>query len=1597
MAALIEAPRASLTNPSSIDLKTSQAPGLDFPRIADVSISGDSSWRAGNSPVDNTPVLETGKLRRRSTLETSMNTSILQMDAYNGQLVSLWHYTGGCQLNTVPVQRLLSWRFNGTHLEVTGLTSQVSSGEYVVSLVRVQDDSPDGLDTYRGFMFFPKAGWRFPAELTLLSGSALQPTCGGHGVCQVAETTEDSQVIPLETLESCHCDNGYYSTHRNLVEECTYGDVSAAVRYVRPGSDDSGLGSFTDPYGNILYAIEQTTPRANISQIGVEDIRVLSLLPGLYFATTNPMVYIPAVSSVNSITSTNGSDVTILDCQKQARGFIMDSARFTLIGLTLRNCWTPLPNETVLPPSSLCEADLVQGCEFWESCGGAISINRGKSVYLKDMQFESNFASLVGSVVCVNFASVERNTLPTTIDVEDSVFHNNTCRYGGGVFATSHDFSSLSLKRSTFTNNQAVYGGVVFVNVPGDNVEIEIDGCRFEGNWAAIGGAVFVTSGAQVSIRQSMFDSNRAWPSPDFLDQMPWVPPLINNPDDVDLTTGIAQNFGLGGALELRESHLEVTDTHFMNCSGSRGAAVSLKGMPRRGINYEPNLMNRVTFTNNSAAVRGAALYVSELSLVVLQSTCLGNGAAIGGAILAHGSDTVVSVMHTSFVDNYATVHGGATAVEDDAIMELNGVIVTSNSGEYYAGGLYCGDESSVNIDASLFTENSVGVAGNGGAIALAQSCRMAVMSTQLLRNTAGISGGAVYVRQRANVQIDLFSTVILSNHAGDQGGGISTSDSEYVQIALTNVTFRRNSCERKGGGAAISSGLLQCMNCDVADNVAPYASGFMSTNLRLEISTGYTQGTMQGSSGEVLSLLTVNVVDDYLNSVKETYFPVLTVQSNASEVIGNQAHILRGTAAFDALTVRETPGSSVELHISWSPDYDDSISHPVQHYRFPVHLRQCVTPEGLSEDLLSCEDCGESNGYSIDPDEPCQYCARDEVVSGTTCNPLEKDGLSETTLMFITITGSLVGTALLLFSLRVAWQQIQLKRMIRLQKRQKEASERRALLAQIQLQNSQLQSQKREYSIKKKHQEFIDHQVKNKFAAVWFFMDTLLPLTAIQSPRMRSKQGKQLMESTGMDSISGGYDKSGTLDVLLDVDEDTKEMLLKCKTEMADGLKMCYEQHITNEITEGRYSRQVVPCDLRDLLEITCAHEIMHWWVDEDVPTRIETDVGLVSAILKIAYNNAVRFGGPELPTLSCHMVKHDGISSKKLELSLFNSLEHGKSFDQLGSQLPDIAITHESFTSVQDMAALINAQTDCQVDENGIRFSLIIDTQECKKSGGHDNTLKASMKSHSPLLKAWTNLGSHEPFKIKRDAADTLAPASLIGDDKQEDGLAQARCASTSTVGGHVIHYDTALVMPAASPVVDGAKLLVAPTSMESNDDGGDELTSSIESHTCGEANDPPMDISATISRELPEGLIYAVAEDNALMRAMLKKYIMNKLKGSSNSLFAGESKEEILNFVNHVLSMNPLPDIIILDQKLDDPRKIGGPSVMLGTDIIWMLKSREYPGVLIIRSANDSQADIDHYLESGVDGILKKRYTGPETTACLAEIWFNKHPVE
>lgn len=228
-----------------------------------------------------------------------------------------------------------------------------------------------------------------------------------------------------------------------------------------------------------------------------------------------------------------------------------------------------------------------------------------------------------------------------TVNVSGGTFTGNSATGGGAIYSTGE----LSVSGSAFTGNSATNGGAIYSQniltvqdtdfaqntsssnggaIYASDVELLMTGCELtDSNAGKHGGAVYLTDGCKAEINDVVIDGSHA----------------DNNGGGIyvsgshlslyDSTVRNGACYAGGGICFYTDSNGEVYNTVFENntVTGNGGALYIYTGGPEV-------LMHSCTFTENSAAVTGGAIYLSNASTAKLyNTTATGNSADKGGVM----------------------------------------------------------------------------------------------------------------------------------------------------------------------------------------------------------------------------------------------------------------------------------------------------------------------------------------------------------------------------------------------------------------------------------------------------------------------------------------------------------------------------------------------------------------------------------------------------------------------------------------------------------------------------------------------------------------------------------------------------------------------------------------------------------------------------------------------------------------------------------------------------------------------------------------------------------------------------------------------------
>ena len=438
--------------------------------------------------------------------------------------------------------------------------------------------------------------------------------------------------------------------------------------------------------------------------------------------------------------------------------------------------------------------------------GGAVFAGHNAEVSeITNSTFTSNSATYNGGAIDWNASSGR---------ITDSSFDQNTAEFGGAVFvgASTNDGYVVG---SNFTNNVAKSrGGAIDWNASNGHVNDSI----FVGNQAVDGGAIYVGSGASNGhVYNSTFISNTADSKKGkggailfhTVDQV--YVGLSNFTDNTadhagaiyieecngavietsDFTANSANN---DGAIHWQGKNGTLRDSTFTENSATNDAgAIGWKGV-------ESDIYN-VTFTKNTAGGKAGAIYwVNVTDDNIYNVTFTENQAFKGGAVYwDSGNGTIYDATFTS---NVAFEEGGAVYIKGLSGNALKNATFTSNKATGYF--------------------NPEGIEyGDGGALYITDSDKMAFNDLEFNNNAAALNGGAIYINNTDNSE--LYGLTFNDNRANKVGGTIYWASSSNDTIH--DLSINKSTAHDEGGAIYLTDMEATLENIAIDQSTASYAS----------------------------------------------------------------------------------------------------------------------------------------------------------------------------------------------------------------------------------------------------------------------------------------------------------------------------------------------------------------------------------------------------------------------------------------------------------------------------------------------------------------------------------------------------------------------------------------------------------------------------------------------------------------------------------------------------------------------------------------------------------------------------------------------------
>ncbi len=434
-----------------------------------------------------------------------------------------------------------------------------------------------------------------------------------------------------------------------------------------------------------------------------------------------------------------------------------------------------------------------------------------------DEAYALSYASQVGGAVAI-LASGELNVYNSEFtNNEVSVYEKDNDESISGRGAVIYSFGELNVYNSSFTNNHATKAGAIY-----NYRETHLTDTTFEGNTAStLGGAIYIPSSTVASV-------------------------YTNN-------VSFKGNSAASGGAIYAAGPIDFTDTSFVEneATSSNGGAIYLTGKKTSKKSLEAE---NVTFTNNTAAKAGGAIYIVtadgtdsdgnaiEIGAETLLTNAIFTGnkanAGHGGAVWASGGDETdiktLELYDVTFDENQTSSRGGAIYFGSNAVSYMENVIFTKNKaladeGTAYGGGAVYGTGATIEINGAKFIENTSDYMG--GAIEIHSSSVVTLNDITAERNVATQKdGGFMYAK---DVELKIYNSYINGNSAALQGGAISIREGTTAEIYKTKFVENKATADNGGalfiytnGGNVTLNGILFKDNVSAKYGGAIYISG---------------------------------------------------------------------------------------------------------------------------------------------------------------------------------------------------------------------------------------------------------------------------------------------------------------------------------------------------------------------------------------------------------------------------------------------------------------------------------------------------------------------------------------------------------------------------------------------------------------------------------------------------------------------------------------------------------------------------------------------------------------------------------------------------
>ncbi len=362
-------------------------------------------------------------------------------------------------------------------------------------------------------------------------------------------------------------------------------------------------------------------------------------------------------------------------------------------------------------------------------------------------------------------------------------------------------------------------GGGLYV----DGGSVALTGSRLSGNTGALGGNLYATGGASLTITDSAVELGVATSGGGIYAATDGAGVSVAL-DGASVSQNQASSAGAGIFLD-KQSVLQSAGSSF-----DANVGVSTHGVAIYTRADVTLVSVDDTFTDNAASDRasgycGGAIYLGARGSLDLSGGLFSGNAAYEGGAIFQQTGGALTLYDVVFQENSSYEDGGAVHLVDDATLSLDAVDFLDNEAEYGTGGaLVMHDVGELDATDVRFEGNTS--AEDAGAVYLDYAVNASFLRTAFTDNTARDGDGGA-LRHGFYGALLVQSSSFEGNTARDLGGAVAL-DYLAAESVFQDTTFTDNTSELGDGGAIYAEdyGDLSLTDVNVSGSVARYDGG---------------------------------------------------------------------------------------------------------------------------------------------------------------------------------------------------------------------------------------------------------------------------------------------------------------------------------------------------------------------------------------------------------------------------------------------------------------------------------------------------------------------------------------------------------------------------------------------------------------------------------------------------------------------------------------------------------------------------------------------------------------------------------------------------